>query len=129
MISKDRFLELRHLKSLGVPTTTICKKIGISAPGANKWLRLDEDAFENFLQKNTPYKPMSETQHIPAWRAAARLFFLSRTFVKPISVCCHILRNRREDMAMRRVLIPELRCDKLDPVFLVLSCYHFGLLS
>lgn len=30
MISKDQFLELKHLKSLGVPTTTIAKKIGIS---------------------------------------------------------------------------------------------------
>lgn len=26
MISKEQFLELKHLKSLGVPTTTICKK-------------------------------------------------------------------------------------------------------
>ena len=32
MISKDQFLELKHLKSLGVPTTTIAKKIGISVP-------------------------------------------------------------------------------------------------
>ena len=37
MISKDQFLELKHLKSLGVPTTTIAKKIGISVPNANKW--------------------------------------------------------------------------------------------
>ena len=35
MISKDQFLELKHLKSLGVPTTTIAKKIGISVPNAN----------------------------------------------------------------------------------------------
>ena len=41
MISKDQFLELKHLKSLGVPTTTIAKKIGISVPNANKWLRLE----------------------------------------------------------------------------------------
>ncbi len=40
MISKEQFLELKHLKSLGVPTTTICKKIGISVPSANKWLRM-----------------------------------------------------------------------------------------
>ena len=45
MISKDQFLKLKHLKSLGVPTTTIAKKIGISVPSANKWLRLDEEAF------------------------------------------------------------------------------------
>ena len=32
MISKDQFLELKHLKSLGVPTTNIAKKIGISVP-------------------------------------------------------------------------------------------------
>lgn len=44
MISKEQFLEFKHLKSLGVPTTTICKKIGISVPSANKWLRMDEDA-------------------------------------------------------------------------------------
>ena len=43
MIYKDQFLELKHLKSLGVPTTTIAKKIGISVPNANKWLRLDEE--------------------------------------------------------------------------------------
>lgn len=49
MISKDQFLELKHLKSLGVPTTTIAKKIGISVPNANKWLRLDEEAVENYL--------------------------------------------------------------------------------
>ena len=55
MISKDQFLELKHLKSLGVPTTTIAKKIGISVPNANKWLRLDEEAFENYLRNNTPY--------------------------------------------------------------------------
>ena len=30
MISKEQFLELKHLKSLGVPTTTIAKKLGIS---------------------------------------------------------------------------------------------------
>ena len=46
MISKDQFLELKHLKSLGVPTTTIAKKIGISVPNANKWLRLDEEAYQ-----------------------------------------------------------------------------------
>ena len=34
IISKDQFLELKHLKSLGVPTTTIAKKIGISVPNA-----------------------------------------------------------------------------------------------
>ena len=55
MISKEQFLELKHLKSLGVPTTTIAKKIGISVPNANKWLRMDEDAFENYLINNTPY--------------------------------------------------------------------------
>ncbi len=55
LISKDQFLELKHLKSLGVPTTTIAKKIGISVPNANKWLRLDEEAFENYLRNNTPY--------------------------------------------------------------------------
>lgn len=55
MISKDQFLKLKHLKSLGVPTTTIAKKIGISVPSANKWLRLDEEAFENYLRNNTPY--------------------------------------------------------------------------
>lgn len=32
MISKDQFLELNHRKSLGVPTTTIAKIIGISVP-------------------------------------------------------------------------------------------------
>ena len=55
MISKEQFLELKHLKSLGVPTTTICKKIGISVPSANKWMRLDGDAFETYLRNNTPY--------------------------------------------------------------------------
>lgn len=55
MISKEQYLELKHLKSLGVPTTTIAKKIGISVPNANKWLRMDEDAFENYLINNTPY--------------------------------------------------------------------------
>ena len=55
MIFKEQFLELKHLKSLGVPTTTIAKKIGISVPNANKWLRMDEDAFENYLINNTPY--------------------------------------------------------------------------
>jgi len=54
MISKEQFLELKHLKSLGVPTTTICRKIGISVPSANKWLRMDEDAFENYQINNTP---------------------------------------------------------------------------
>ena len=54
MISKEQFLEL-NLKSLGVPTTTIAKKIGISVPNANKWLRMDEDAFETYLINNTPY--------------------------------------------------------------------------
>lgn len=55
MISKEQFLELKHLKSLGVPTTTIAKKLGISVPNANKWLRLDEEAFDNYLRNNTPY--------------------------------------------------------------------------
>lgn len=55
MISKEQFLELKHLKSLGVPTTTIAKKIGISVPNANKWLRMDEDASETHLINNTPY--------------------------------------------------------------------------
>ena len=55
MISKDQFLELKHLKSLCVPTTTIAKKIGISVSSANKWLRLDEEAFDNYIQNNTPY--------------------------------------------------------------------------
>lgn len=41
--------------ALGVPTTTIAKKIGISVPNANKWLRMDEDAFETYLIDNTPY--------------------------------------------------------------------------
>ena len=52
MISKEQFLELKHLKSLGVPTSTICKKIGISVPSANKWLRMDEFAFEKFKMKD-----------------------------------------------------------------------------
>ena len=55
MISKEQFLELKHLKSLGVPTTTIAKKLGISVPSANKWLRLDEEAFNTHLINNTPY--------------------------------------------------------------------------
>ena len=55
MIFKEQFLELKHLKPLGVPTTTIAKKIGISVPNANKWLRMDEDAFENYPINNTPY--------------------------------------------------------------------------
>ena len=55
MISKEQFLELKHLKLRGVPTTTIAKKIGISVPNANKWLRMDEDAFETYLIDNTPY--------------------------------------------------------------------------
>ena len=38
-----------------MPTTTIAKKIGISVPNANKWLRMDEDAFETYLIGNTPY--------------------------------------------------------------------------
>ena len=53
MISKEQFLELKHLKSLGVPTTTIAKKLGISVPSANKWLRLDEEAFNTHLINNT----------------------------------------------------------------------------
>jgi len=55
MISKGQFLELKHLKSLGVPTTTVGKKLGISVPSVNKWVRIDEDAFENYLRNNTPY--------------------------------------------------------------------------
>ena len=55
MISKEQFLELKHLKSLGVPTTTIAKKLGISVPSANKWLRLDEETFNTHLINNTPY--------------------------------------------------------------------------
>ena len=55
MISKEQFLELKHLKSLGVPTTTIAKKLGISVPSANKWLRLDEEAFNTHLINNAPY--------------------------------------------------------------------------
>jgi len=55
MISKDQFLELKHLKSLGVPTTTVAKKLGISVPSVNKWARMDEDAFENYLRNDTPY--------------------------------------------------------------------------
>ena len=55
MISKEQFLELKHLKSLGVPTTKIAKKLGISVPSANKWLRLDEEAFNTHLINNTPY--------------------------------------------------------------------------
>ena len=31
MISKEQFLELKHLKSLGVPTTTICKNRNLGA--------------------------------------------------------------------------------------------------
>lgn len=31
------------------------QKIGISVSSANKWLRMDEDAFENYLRNNTPY--------------------------------------------------------------------------
>ena len=46
MISKEQFFKFKYLKSLGVPTTTIAKKIGISVPNANRWLRMDEDAFE-----------------------------------------------------------------------------------
>ena len=38
MISKEQFFKIKHLKSLGVPTTTIAKKLGISVPNANKWL-------------------------------------------------------------------------------------------
>ena len=55
MISKEQFLELKHLKALGVPTTRIAQKIGISVPNANKWLRLDEEAFDNYIKANTPY--------------------------------------------------------------------------
>ena len=49
MISKEQFLEFKHLKSLGVPTTTIAKKIVISVSNVNKWLRMDEDAFETYI--------------------------------------------------------------------------------
>lgn len=55
MISKEQFLELKHLKALGVPTTRIAQKIGISVPNANKWLRLGEEAFDNYIKANTPY--------------------------------------------------------------------------
>ena len=55
MISKEQFLELKHLKSMGVPTTTIAKKLGISVPSANKWLWLDEAALNTHLINNTPY--------------------------------------------------------------------------
>lgn len=50
MISKEQFLELKHLKSLGVPTTRIAKKLGISIPSANKWLRIDEETFDELNQ-------------------------------------------------------------------------------
>ncbi len=35
MISKEQFLELKHLKSLGVPTTTV--NIGLSEPFARSF--------------------------------------------------------------------------------------------
>lgn len=55
IISKEQFLELKHLKALGVPTTTVAKKIGISVTNANNWIRMDEDAFDHYLRNNTPY--------------------------------------------------------------------------
>lgn len=91
MISKDQFLELKHLKSLGVPTTTIAKKIGISVPSANKWLRLDEEAFENYLRNNTPYleqyrafiisilKICPQTPATNPFNLAEKFFFFVRT--------------------------------------------------
>ena len=53
MISKEQFLELKHLKSL-VCLQQRFVKIGISVPSANKWLRMNEDTFENYLRNNTP---------------------------------------------------------------------------
>ena len=53
MISKEQFLGIKHLKSLGAPTRTIAKRIGISTPSVNKWLRMDEDAFDLYIRNNT----------------------------------------------------------------------------
>ncbi len=57
MISKEQFLELKHLKSLGVPTTTICKKIGIG-----------QIVLPSFLPLRTSIlSPCSQLEPEPAW--------------------------------------------------------------
>ena len=67
MISKDQFLELKHLKSLGVPTTTIAKKIGISVPNANKWLRLD-DGFIALSKEMAKKHPVAVPENVETIR-------------------------------------------------------------
>ncbi len=93
MISKEQFLELKQLKSLGVPTTRIAKKIGISVPSANKWLRLDAEAFDEYLRNNTPY--------LEQYRA----FILAILKICPQTQATNIMYRIRDQF-------PDFRCKK-----------------
>lgn len=55
MISKEKFMEIKRLKEMGVPTAAIARKIGISVPNVVKWARMDEAGFDALKRDDVPY--------------------------------------------------------------------------
>lgn len=55
MISKEKFMEIKRLKEMGVPTAAIARKIGISVPNVVKWARMDEVGFDALKRDDVPY--------------------------------------------------------------------------
>lgn len=55
MISKEKYLQIKKLKEVGVPTEAIARKLGISVPSVSKWARMDEAGFEALKKSDIPY--------------------------------------------------------------------------
>jgi len=54
-VSKEMFLEMKHQKELGVPVTRIAEHFNMSVPTVHKWLRMDEDVIDSYIQNSRPY--------------------------------------------------------------------------
>ena len=54
-VSKEMFLEMKHQKELGVPATRIAEHFNMSVPNVHKWLRMDEDVIDSYIQNSRPY--------------------------------------------------------------------------
>lgn len=55
MISKERFLTIKRMKSDGVAVAAIARKVGVSEPAVRKWARMDEAGFDALKRNDSPY--------------------------------------------------------------------------
>lgn len=92
-MSKEIFLEMKHQKELGVPVTRIAEHFNMSVPTVHKWLRMDEDVVDSYIQNSRPY--------LEQYRA----FILSILKVCPQTQATNIMYRIKDEL-------PDFECGK-----------------